>query len=130
MDGRKSARGDNLSKLTTIDQLRERLVEEFDATPERQRLFYRGKQVSYSCRTPRGSWVVLYNGTVNVQQCFKSLSLSVKLLNPSLWGCLYYVVPPMWTEAPLIVKDTAGKSVNRIRFTVSNGLCVYIATLK
>ena len=46
MDGRKSARVDNLSKLTTIDQLRERLVEEFQAEPERQRLFYRGKQVS------------------------------------------------------------------------------------
>ena len=46
MDGRKSARVDNLSKLTTIDQLREKLVEEFHAEPERQRLFYRGKQVS------------------------------------------------------------------------------------
>ena len=45
MDGRKSARVDSLSKLTTIEQLRERLVEEFDAEPERQRLFYRGKQV-------------------------------------------------------------------------------------
>ena len=46
MDGRKSARVDSLSKLTTIEQLRERLVEEFGAEPERQRLFYRGKQVS------------------------------------------------------------------------------------
>lgn len=46
MDGRKSARIDSLSKLTTIEQLREKLVEEFDAEPERQRLFYRGKQVS------------------------------------------------------------------------------------
>ena len=48
MDGRKSARVDSLSKLTTIEQLRERLVEEFGAYPERQRLFYRGKQVSQS----------------------------------------------------------------------------------
>ena len=46
MDGRKNARVDSLSKLTTIEQLREKLVEEFDAEPERQRLFYRGKQVS------------------------------------------------------------------------------------
>ena len=45
MDGRKSARVDSLSKLTLIEQLRERLVEEFGAEPERQRLFYRGKQV-------------------------------------------------------------------------------------
>ena len=45
MDGRKSARVDSLSKLTTIEQLRDRLVEEFGAEPELQRLFYRGKQV-------------------------------------------------------------------------------------
>ena len=37
---------DSLSKLTTIEQLRERLVEDFGAEPERQRLFYRGKQVT------------------------------------------------------------------------------------
>ena len=47
MDGRKSARVDSLSKLTTIEELRERLVGEFGAEPERQRLFYRGKQVSW-----------------------------------------------------------------------------------
>ena len=35
MDGRKSARVYSLSKLTTIEQLRERLVEEFGADPER-----------------------------------------------------------------------------------------------
>ena len=50
MDGRKSARVDSLSKLTTIEELRERLVEEFGAEPERQRLFYRGKQVSWQER--------------------------------------------------------------------------------
>ena len=47
MDGRKSARVDSLSKLTTIEELRERLVGEFGVEPERQRLFYRGKQVSW-----------------------------------------------------------------------------------
>ena len=52
MDGRKSARVDSLSKLTTIDELRERLVGEFGAEPERQRLFYRGKQVSWQERVP------------------------------------------------------------------------------
>ena len=57
MDGRKSARVDSLSKLTTIEQLRERLVEEFGADPERQRLFYRGKQVSQSM-VALGGWVL------------------------------------------------------------------------
>ncbi len=46
MDGRKSARVDKLSKLTKMEEVRERLVEEFGAETERQRLFYRGKQVS------------------------------------------------------------------------------------
>ena len=59
MDGRKSARVDSLSKLTTIEQLRERLVEEFDAEPDRQRLFYRGKQVSTS-RVAVGMTVTLH----------------------------------------------------------------------
>ena len=45
MDGRRSVRVDNLSKLTHIEELRERLVEHFQAEPERQRLLYRGKQV-------------------------------------------------------------------------------------
>ena len=44
-DGRKSFRVDQLSKLTSIEELRERLVDEFEAEPEQQRLFYRGKQV-------------------------------------------------------------------------------------
>ena len=44
MDGRKSVRVDNLSKLTTIEELREKLSSDFDATPDKQRLFYRGKQ--------------------------------------------------------------------------------------
>lgn len=51
MDGRKNARIDNLSKLTKIEEVRERLAEEFEAEPSRQRLFYRGKQVGflYTC---------------------------------------------------------------------------------
>lgn len=44
-DGKKSLQVDNLSKLTKIEDLRLRLVDEFEAPPERQRLFYRGKQV-------------------------------------------------------------------------------------
>lgn len=45
MDGRKNVRVDDLSKLTKLEELRERLLEHFDAEPSRQRLFYRGKQV-------------------------------------------------------------------------------------
>lgn len=45
MDGGKSVRIEDLSKLTKMEELRERLVEHFDAEPDRQRLFYRGKQV-------------------------------------------------------------------------------------
>ncbi|KAL5021077.1 hypothetical protein ScPMuIL_000232 [Solemya velum] len=44
-DGKKSIQIDQLSKLTKIEDLRERLVEHFDAAPETQRLFYRGKQL-------------------------------------------------------------------------------------
>ena len=44
--GRKSVRLDNLSKLTTIEELREKLSSEFDAAPEKQRLFHGGKQAS------------------------------------------------------------------------------------
>lgn len=45
MDGSKSIRIDGLSKLTTIDVLRQKLVEPFGAEIDRQRLFYRGKQL-------------------------------------------------------------------------------------
>ncbi|XP_013789872.2 E3 ubiquitin-protein ligase UHRF1-like, partial [Limulus polyphemus] len=45
MDGRKSARVDELSKLTKIEDLRKKIEDKFDAPPERQRLFYRGKQL-------------------------------------------------------------------------------------
>lgn len=46
MDGQKNVRIDNLSKLTKIEDLRIKLVDHFNADPERQRLFFRGKQVS------------------------------------------------------------------------------------
>lgn len=45
MDGRKTVQIDDLSKITKIEELRERLAEHFDAGPVRQRLFYRGKQL-------------------------------------------------------------------------------------
>ena len=45
-DAKKQVRVDGLSKLSKIEELREILVDLFDgASPDRQRLFYRGKQV-------------------------------------------------------------------------------------
>ena len=46
-DGQKSIRVDGLSKLTKIEELRSKLVDPFSAPLDRQRLFYRGKQVKY-----------------------------------------------------------------------------------
>ena len=46
MDGQKNVRIDDLSKLTKIEDLRAKLVAHFNAEPKRQRLFFRGKQVS------------------------------------------------------------------------------------
>lgn len=45
MDGKETHRVDNLSKLTKVDELRLKIMEIFKVEPERQRLFYRGKQV-------------------------------------------------------------------------------------
>ncbi|XP_021356809.1 E3 ubiquitin-protein ligase UHRF1-like [Mizuhopecten yessoensis] len=45
-DGKVSMQVDNLSKLTKIEDLRERLIEKFNAPADRQRLFYRGKQLA------------------------------------------------------------------------------------
>jgi E3 ubiquitin-protein ligase UHRF1 len=45
MDGRKNVRLDDLSKLTKIEDLREKLVASFGTQPSQQRLFYRGKQL-------------------------------------------------------------------------------------
>lgn len=46
MDGKETHRVDSLSKLTKVDELRLKIMEIFKVEPERQRLFYRGKQVS------------------------------------------------------------------------------------
>ncbi|CAL9695451.1 unnamed protein product [Knipowitschia caucasica] len=45
MDGKNTHRVDSLSKLTKVDELRVKIMELFDVEPERQRLFYRGKQM-------------------------------------------------------------------------------------
>ena len=45
MDGAKNVRIDDLSKLTVVEHLREKIEKHFDVEPHRQRLFYRGKQV-------------------------------------------------------------------------------------
>ncbi|XP_073438120.1 E3 ubiquitin-protein ligase UHRF1-like [Dendrobates tinctorius] len=45
MDGRETHRIDSLSKLTKVEELRERIQEVFGAEQDRQRLFYRGKQM-------------------------------------------------------------------------------------
>uniref|UniRef100_A0A8C7ZAD0 E3 ubiquitin-protein ligase UHRF n=1 Tax=Oryzias sinensis TaxID=183150 RepID=A0A8C7ZAD0_9TELE len=45
MDGKETHRVDSLSKLTKVDELRLKIMELFNVEPERQRLFYRGKQM-------------------------------------------------------------------------------------
>ncbi|XP_056374998.1 E3 ubiquitin-protein ligase UHRF1-like [Hyla sarda] len=45
MDGRDTHRIDSLSKLTKVEELRERIQEVFGVQQDRQRLFYRGKQM-------------------------------------------------------------------------------------
>uniref|UniRef100_A0A4W6CP39 E3 ubiquitin-protein ligase UHRF n=1 Tax=Lates calcarifer TaxID=8187 RepID=A0A4W6CP39_LATCA len=45
MDGKETHRVDSLSKLTKVDELRVKIMELFKVEPERQRLFYRGKQM-------------------------------------------------------------------------------------
>ncbi len=45
IDGKKTVRVDDLSKLTKVEDLRTKLVEPFEASVESQRLFFRGKQV-------------------------------------------------------------------------------------
>ncbi|XP_066551242.1 E3 ubiquitin-protein ligase UHRF1 isoform X2 [Amia ocellicauda] len=45
MDGKETHRIDSLSKLTKVDELRLKILEVFKVEPERQRLFYRGKQM-------------------------------------------------------------------------------------
>ncbi|XP_064424557.1 E3 ubiquitin-protein ligase UHRF1 [Latimeria chalumnae] len=45
MDGKETHRIDSLSKLTKVEELRQKIHEVFGVDPERQRLFYRGKQM-------------------------------------------------------------------------------------
>ncbi|XP_027561980.1 E3 ubiquitin-protein ligase UHRF1 [Neopelma chrysocephalum] len=45
MDGTETRRVDSLSKLTKVEELRLRIHEVFAVEPQRQRLFYRGKQM-------------------------------------------------------------------------------------
>ncbi|XP_063777449.1 E3 ubiquitin-protein ligase UHRF1-like [Pseudophryne corroboree] len=45
MDGRETHRIDSLSKLTKVEELRQRIQDAFGVEMERQRLFYRGKQM-------------------------------------------------------------------------------------
>ncbi len=47
MDGKETHRVDSLSKLTKVDELRMKITELFSIEPEMQRLFYRGKQVTW-----------------------------------------------------------------------------------
>lgn len=46
IDGTETQTIDDLSRLTKIECLREKIQETFRVSPDRQRLFYRGKQVS------------------------------------------------------------------------------------
>lgn len=57
MDGKETHRVDSLSKLTKVDELRLRIMELFNVEPERQRLFYRGKQVGSKYCTYRFFWL-------------------------------------------------------------------------
>lgn len=56
IDGTETQTIDDLSRLTKIECLREKIEETFRVSPDRQRLFYRGKQVRagtpLSRRTP------------------------------------------------------------------------------
>lgn len=45
IDGTQTQTIDDLSRLTKIECLREKIQETFRVSPDRQRLFYRGKQV-------------------------------------------------------------------------------------
>uniref|UniRef100_A0A8D2LQ20 E3 ubiquitin-protein ligase UHRF n=1 Tax=Varanus komodoensis TaxID=61221 RepID=A0A8D2LQ20_VARKO len=45
MDGKETHRVDSLSKLTKVEDLRQKIYEVFQVAPDRQRLFYRGKQM-------------------------------------------------------------------------------------
>ena len=73
MDGKNSVRIDGLSKLTKLEELREKLVEHFDASPERQRLFYRGKQVYSRPSNIGGVCLITMLFPIIVGKLFKNL---------------------------------------------------------
>lgn len=52
MDGKVAHSVGSLSRLTKVEDLREKIQELFHVEPGRQRLFYRGKQVNPPCRLP------------------------------------------------------------------------------
>lgn len=52
MDGKVAHSVGSLSRLTKVEELREKIQELFHVEPGRQRLFYRGKQVNPPCRLP------------------------------------------------------------------------------
>lgn len=49
IDGTETRTVEDLSRLTKIESLRLKIQEIFNVDPERQRLFYRGKQVRNVC---------------------------------------------------------------------------------
>lgn len=54
IDGTETQTIDDLSRLTKIECLREKIQETFRVSPDRQRLFYRGKQVRREVPSPGG----------------------------------------------------------------------------
>ena len=74
MDGKETHRIDSLSKLTKVDDLRVKILELFKVEPDRQRLFYRGKQV----RLKRGPF----------QSC-QDDSIRIRHWKSSCFGLLY-----------------------------------------
>lgn len=46
IDGKETRTVEDLSRLTKIESLRLKIQDIFNVTPQQQRLFYRGKQVS------------------------------------------------------------------------------------
>ena len=64
MDGKETHRVDSLSKLTKVDELRLKIMAIFNVEPERQRLFYRGKQVRHhdDIFVPRHVFDALHSG--------------------------------------------------------------------
>lgn len=60
MDGKVAHSVGSLSRLTKVEELREKIQELFHVEPGRQRLFYRGKQVRPPCRLPAAQQAPLF----------------------------------------------------------------------